>query len=79
MTFGKIPASKRRLTNLVIAIGLMAIVAGIVFQLQSISILGPESSFMYDNKSWTFNGIIIVTLGIVLLLIGLVNLMRRYS
>ena len=79
MTFGKIPSSRRRLSTIVISIGLAAIVAGIIFQLQSISILGPESSFMYNDESWTYNGIIIVTLGIVLFLIGLVNLMRRYS
>ncbi|HYF99223.1 MAG TPA: hypothetical protein VD815_03960 [Candidatus Saccharimonadales bacterium] len=79
MTFRKNTSTKRRLNTIVIAMGLAIIFAGIVFQLQSISILGPESSFMYNNESWTLNGIIIVTLGIVLLLIGLVNLMRHYS
>jgi len=37
-------------------IGIALILAGLLFTAQSKSLLGPQSSFMYNNPSWTLNG-----------------------
>ena len=54
-----------------IIVGILLIIMGIIFQLQSISLIGPSSSFMYSNQDWTFNGLIIIGVGIAVLVIGL--------
>ena len=54
-----------------IVIGLILIIMGIIFQLQSISLIGPSSSFMYSNQDWTFNGLLIIAIGSSVILIGL--------
>jgi hypothetical protein len=54
-----------------IVFGLILIIMGIIFQLQSISLIGPSSSFMYANQDWTFNGLIIIGSGAAVLVIGL--------
>ena len=51
--------------------GFLLIVMGIIFQLQSISLIGPSSSFMYANQDWTFNGLIVIGVGTSVLVIGL--------
>ncbi len=51
--------------------GFLLIVMGIIFQLQSISLIGPSSSFMYANQDWTFNGLIVIGVGTTVLVIGL--------
>jgi hypothetical protein len=51
--------------------GFLLIVMGIIFQLQSISLIGPSSSFMYANQEWTFNGLIVIGVGTTILVIGL--------
>lgn len=52
-------------------IGVIAIIFGIVFQLQGRGEIGPESSFMYQNKNWVDYGIIIIVAGIAILGSGL--------
>ncbi len=54
-----------------IMVGFILMIMGIIFQLQSISLLGPSSSFMYANQAWTFNGLIIIVVGATVLVIGL--------
>jgi hypothetical protein len=54
-----------------IMVGFILMIMGIIFQLQSISLLGPSSSFMYANQAWTFNGLIIIGVGATVLVIGL--------
>lgn len=54
-----------------IMVGFILMIIGIIFQLQSISLLGPSSSFMYANQDWTFNGLIIIGVGVTVLVIGL--------
>ena len=54
-----------------IMFGFILIIMGIIFQLQSISLIGPSSSFMYANQDWTFNGLIIIGVGTTVLVIGL--------
>lgn len=51
--------------------GFLLIIMGILFQLQSISLIGPSSSFMYANQDWTFNGLIVIGVGTTVLVIGL--------
>jgi hypothetical protein len=59
-------------------IGLVMVVLGNIFILQSKSVVGPTSSFMYSNSEWTINGYIIVTTGIIISALGVI-LWWRYS
>jgi len=43
-------------------IGIVLVLIGLVFTAQSESYVGPQSSFMYSNPSWTVNGLIIIVL-----------------
>ncbi len=56
----------------IIIIGLILIIAGIVFTLQSKSIVGPSSSFMYQNPEWTVNGYVIIAIGTIMSVFGIV-------
>jgi uncharacterized membrane protein len=54
----------------IIAIGIIIIIMGVIFSLQSQSVVGPTSSFMYDNPEWTVNGSIVIAVGIIIALVG---------
>ena len=56
----------------IIIIGLILIIAGIVFTMQSKSIVGPSSSFMYQNPEWTVNGYVIIAIGTIVSVFGIV-------
>ena len=56
----------------IIVIGIIIIIFGIVFQFQGQGIIGPEQSFMYENRSWVDNGTYIAMLGVIIILIGYV-------
>lgn len=56
----------------IIIIGVILIIAGIVFTMQSKSIVGPSSSFMYQNPEWTVNGYVILTIGTIISVFGIV-------
>ena len=43
---------------------------GIIFNFQGQGMVGPETSFMYQNQEWIDNGIIISMAGVILILIG---------
>ena len=43
---------------------------GIIFQFQGQGIVGPESSFMYQNPNWIDNGIYIGMAGVIIIIIG---------
>ena len=58
----------------IIIIGVILIIAGIVFTMQSKSIVGPSSSFMYQNPEWTVNGYVIITIGTIISVFGIVVL-----
>jgi len=45
-----------KISSPTIIIGLIVIIAGIIFNLQGHSIVGPESSFMYSNPDWITYG-----------------------
>ena len=54
----------------VIISGIIVMIFGIVFQFQGQGLIGPESSFMYQNPSWIDNGIYIGMTGVIIILIG---------
>ena len=54
----------------VIISGIIVMIFGIVFQFQGQGLIGPESSFMYENPSWIDNGIYIGMIGVIIILIG---------
>ena len=54
----------------VIISGIIVMIFGIVFQFQGNGVIGPESSFMYENPSWIDNGIYIGMVGVIIILIG---------
>jgi hypothetical protein len=54
----------------IIIIGIIIVVMGVIFSLQSQSVVGPVSSFMYDNPEWSVNGSIIIGVGIIVDVIG---------
>jgi len=50
--------------------GIIFLVLGIIFYLQGLSIVGPESSFMYSNPKWITYGFEIIIAGIIIIGIG---------
>lgn len=52
--------------------GIILVIFGIIFSFQGQGMLGPETSFMYENQKWIDNGIIISMIGVILILIGYV-------
>jgi hypothetical protein len=50
--------------------GVIVLILGIIFYLQGLSILGPESSFMYSNPKWVTYGFEIIIAGIIIIGIG---------
>ena len=53
-------------------IGAMLVLTGLIFTAQSKSLLGPTSSFMYSNPSWTINGSMFIIAGIIVLILGII-------
>lgn len=52
--------------------GIVLVLAGLVFTAQSESYVGPQSSFMYSNPSWTINGLMIILAGIIVLILDII-------
>ena len=50
--------------------GIILIIFGIIFSFQGQGMVGPETSFMYENEKWVDYGIFISMIGVVLILIG---------
>jgi uncharacterized membrane protein YidH (DUF202 family) len=63
-------------TRALIIIGLVIIILGVIFLLQSKSSLGPSTSFMYSNPEWTVNGYIIIAVGVVVTGVNVIT--RQY-
>ena len=53
-------------------IGIALVIAGLIFTAQSKSLLGPQSSFMYNNPSWTLNGSMFIIAGVIILILGII-------
>ena len=66
-------------TKALIIIGLVIVILGVIFLLQSKTSLGPSTSFMYSNPEWTVNGYIIIAMGVVVIVIGVGVITRKYS
>jgi uncharacterized membrane protein len=64
-------------TKALIIIGLLIVMLGVIFLLQSKSSLGPSTSFMYSNPEWTVNGYIIIATGVIVIGVGVIK--RQYS
>ena len=52
--------------------GIVLVLAGLVFTAQSESYVGPQSSFMYSNPSWTINGLMIILAGVIVLILDII-------
>jgi len=59
------PKMNMKISNPTIIIGLIVMIAGIIFHLQGHAIVGPESSFMYSNPDWITYGQQIAIVGIL--------------
>lgn len=57
-----------------IIIGPIILFFGIIFYLQSKSLVGPKRSFMYNNSNWTINGFVVILIGISLLVLSFFTL-----
>ena len=53
-------------------IGIALVLAGVIFAAQSKALLGPPSSFMYSNPSWTINGFMFIIAGIIVLIFDII-------
>lgn len=53
-------------------IGIVLVLIGLVFTAQSESYIGPQSSFMYSNPSWTKYGLMIVIAGVIVLVVDII-------
>ena len=63
---------KKNVGKAITVAGLISIILGIIFTAQSKSVIGPSSSFMYANPSWTVNGSVFIGIGIAVLLVGII-------
>ncbi len=54
-----------------VILGVIILLAGIVFHFQGQGVVGPESSFMYLNPDWITYGLQISIAGLVILGIGI--------
>jgi len=52
--------------------GIIIVIFGIIFNFQGQGMMGPESSFMYQNNEWIDYGILISMIGVILILIAYV-------
>ena len=57
---------------LVEIIGIVLVLAGLIFTAQSKSLLGPQSSFMYSNPSRTTNDFMFILAGIIVLILNII-------
>ena len=60
-----------KLSVFIMIIGFSIIFFGALFYFQSKSVIGPTQSFMYNNAEWNINGLIIISIGIFLVLLGI--------
>lgn len=71
--------AKSRATLVLIALflGALFFLAGLVFTLQGYGIVGPNSSFMFKNPTWIYDGISILIVGLILIGLGMAFRPRR--
>jgi hypothetical protein len=59
--------SREALVIITLFIGALFFLAGLVFTLQGLGIVGPTNGFMFKSQTWINNGVIILVLGIIIL------------
>lgn len=47
-------------------VGVLCILFGVIFHLQGQGVVGPEESFMYQNRDWINHGTAIAIVGITI-------------
>lgn len=57
--------------SLLISAGIMVVILGIIFHFQGNGVIGPDSSFMYANPEWVTYGLEVVSLGVLILGVGI--------
>jgi hypothetical protein len=62
---------------LLVLVGVLLVLAGFVFILQGEGIVGPQSSFMFNNPTWIYQGVAVMVIGILSLAGGLLLSVRR--
>jgi hypothetical protein len=50
--------------------GILLGLAGFVFTLQGLGIVGPTTSFMFQSSTWVHDGAAILVVGVLLILLG---------
>ena len=64
---------------LIVIPGIILVIFGIIFNFQGQGMVGPETSFMYENQEWINNGIFISMIGVILILIGYIVEKKRQT
>ncbi len=54
---------------ILLALGIILLLAGTVFTLQGLGILGPTNGFMYRSSAWIFNGSVSAVVGLALIVL----------
>ena len=65
----------RMIGMVLMVVGALAVFFGAVFVLQSVGILGPDSSSMVGNSDWTVYGLLVVVAGVIAVVYG--RILRR--
>jgi hypothetical protein len=71
--------SRGTLVLIVLFLGALFFLAGLIFMLQGYGIVGPNSSFMFKNPTWIYQGILILVVGLALVGIGVASRPRQSS
>lgn len=60
-----------KIYSLLISAGIVVVILGTIFHFQGNGVIGPDSSFMYTNPEWITYGLQIVSLGVLILCVGI--------
>jgi hypothetical protein len=56
---------------LLAVIGILLALAGSVFTLQGMGVVGPDNGLMFNNPAWIYQGVATAVIGLLLLAAGL--------
>ncbi|MCS4540346.1 MAG: hypothetical protein HYU03_06635, partial [Thaumarchaeota archaeon] len=54
-----------------LGVGLLLALSGVVFTLQGFGVVGPPTSFMYQNSQWIYGGSATLVIGVIIFASGL--------
>jgi TRAP-type C4-dicarboxylate transport system permease small subunit len=60
----------RPLGVIVVVLGVLSALSGLIFIFQGMGIVGPSSSFMFQNPSWIEYGVVFLIVGLAMIGIG---------